>query len=283
MTFGNTPQLEVSKREIGTRLEVETNINHPPYAIHNGEIVNVNYLLRCELIRPLGNGDLSTHTLATNATHAGGIIELDVHNLWGLMEEKATHLALNALHPEKRPFIISRSTFPSSGKWTGHWLGDNMSKWQYMYFNIQGALQFQLFQIPFVGADTCGFMGNTDEELCNRWMQLSAFMPFFRNHNQRGALSQEPFRWDSVASASKIAIQARYSLLPYWVSSPFCDANTPFSNRKFIVHVICERIHVWVPTHPATLLRVPNRARTVWDRPTVSHRERYPRHPCAFP
>ena len=88
-----------------------------------------------------------------------------------------------------------------------------------MYLSIQGILQFQIFQIPMVGADTCGFQGNTDEELCNRWMQLSAFMPFFRNHNQRGALSQEPYRWDSVANASRTAIAARYSLLPYWVSS----------------------------------------------------------------
>lgn len=61
---------------------------------------------------------------------------------------------------------------------------------------------------------------NTDEELCNRWMSLSAFTPFFRNHNQRGALPQEPYRWDSVANASRIAIGVRYSLLPYWVKCP---------------------------------------------------------------
>ena len=30
--------------------------------------------------------------------------------MWGLMEEKATHLALLELHPGKRPFLISRST-----------------------------------------------------------------------------------------------------------------------------------------------------------------------------
>ena len=116
-------------------------------------------------------------------------------------------------------------------------LGDNESKWHYMYLNIQGVLQFQIYQIPMVGADTCGFcaysacffvsfanrlhlctlVGNTDEELCNRWMQLSAFMPFFRNHNVYGAIPQEPYRWDSVADASRVAISARYSLLPYWV------------------------------------------------------------------
>jgi alpha-glucosidase len=60
--------------------------------------------------------------------------------------------------------------------------------------------------------------GNTDEELCNRWMQLSAFVPFYRNHNTYAALPQEPYRWDSVANASRIAIAARYAMLPYWVS-----------------------------------------------------------------
>lgn len=133
------------------------------------------------------------------------------------MEEKATHKALQKIRPGKRPFMISRSTFSSAGKWTGHWLGDNFSRWQYMYFNIQGVLQFQLYQIPFVGADTCGFNNNTSEELCNRWMQLSAFMPFYRNHNRQGAISQEPYRWASVAEASRIAITQRYTLLPYWV------------------------------------------------------------------
>jgi alpha-glucosidase len=34
----------------------------------------------------------------------------------------------------------------------------------------------------------------------------------------RGAISQEPFVWDSVASASIKAIQARYAMLPYWLT-----------------------------------------------------------------
>lgn len=182
----------------GAGSQPDVDLNEPPYAIHNG------------------NGRLSIHALATNATHANGVVELDVHNTWGLQEAKATHLALQDIQPGKRPFIISRSTFPSAGKWAGHWLGDNFSKWQYLYFSIQGVLQFQLFQIPFVGADTCGFVGNTDEELCARWMELSAFVPFYRNHNIRGAIPQEPYRWDSVASASRQAIAVRYSLLPYW-------------------------------------------------------------------
>ncbi|KAJ7627419.1 glycosyl hydrolases family 31-domain-containing protein [Roridomyces roridus] len=208
LTFGATDDSSsLSKRGVGAGNQTGIDINAPPYAIHNG------------------NGRLSIHTLATNATHFGGYADLDTHNLWGLMETIATHKALQTVIPGKRPFIIARSTFASFGKWGGHWLGDNFSLWQYMYVSIQGVLQFQLFGIPFVGADTCGFSGNTDEELCNRWVQLAAFTPFYRNHNQRGAISQEPYVWDSVAEASRTAIAVRYSMLPYWYSL-FANAST---------------------------------------------------------
>jgi alpha-glucosidase len=50
-------------------------------------------------------------------------------------------------------------------------------------------------------------------------MQVAAFTPFFRNHNTKGAISQEPYVWDSVAQASRVAIAERYRLLPYWVSA----------------------------------------------------------------
>jgi len=85
-----------------------------------------------------------------------------------------------------------------------------------MYFAIPQALIFQFFGIPMVGPDTCGFNGNSDMELCNRWMQLSAFLPFYRNHNVLSANSQEAYVWASVAEASRVAMNIRYSLLPYW-------------------------------------------------------------------
>ena len=46
-------------------------------------------------------------------------------------------------------------------------------------------------------------------------MQLSAFFPFYRNHNTLSANDQEAYVWASVAEASRAAMKIRYSLLPY--------------------------------------------------------------------
>lgn len=59
----------------------------------------------------------------------------DVHNLAGHEILNATYQALLAVFPGKRPFIIGRSTFASSGRFAGHWYGDNNSKWPDMYFS----------------------------------------------------------------------------------------------------------------------------------------------------
>ncbi|RMD42253.1 hypothetical protein DV735_g2873, partial [Chaetothyriales sp. CBS 134920] len=177
----------------------ERNINWPPYAINNIQ----------------SNGDLAAHAVSPNATHHNGVVEYDVHNLHGHLLLNATYYALLAASPNNRPVIIGRSTFPGSGTVAGHWGGDNASKFYYMYFSIPQALSFSLFGIPFFGADTCGFNGNADEELCNRWMQLSALFPFYRNHNTLSALPQEAYNWASVITATKTAMSVRFALLPY--------------------------------------------------------------------
>eukprot|EP01022_Parablepharisma_sp_SALTPOND_P033469 TRINITY_DN887_c0_g1_i1.p1 TRINITY_DN887_c0_g1~~TRINITY_DN887_c0_g1_i1.p1 ORF type:complete len:1932 (-),score=137.28 TRINITY_DN887_c0_g1_i1:11681-17392(-) len=165
--------------------------------------------------RPLEKG-----TISMEALHYGGGVhetEFNYHNLYGLMQSRATASFFRTrLH--KRPFIISSSTFPGIGRYASHWLGDNYSSWHYMQYSIPGMLNFQLFGIPFVGADICGFEGNATVSLCSRWMQLGAFYPFMRNHNSPRSHPQEPYMDVKLTEISKRAILTRYSLIRYFYS-----------------------------------------------------------------
>lgn len=204
-------------------------LSNPPYAIHNGIHISETPL----------NVNLDKKTVSMDAVSANGELAFyDVHNLDGTLEEQHFYKALRTIRPDERPFLISRSTYPGAGKFTGHWLGDNYALWTIlpgqeaykagagMAQSIDGVLQFQIFGIHMIGADICGFNRNTDEELCNRWMMLGAFLPFMRNHNTIGAIAQEPFRWDSVANASRIAISKRYEILPSLYSHMAKSSNT---------------------------------------------------------
>ena len=147
--------------------------------------------------------------------------EYNTHSLWGLYEAKATHeFFVEKL--KKRPFVLTRSNFPGAGLFTTKWLGDNHARWEFMRFSIIGIFSYQMFGIPFVGSDMCGFMGDTNEELCGRWMQLGAFYPFSRNHNDIHSRDQEPYVFgERVATASRNAIRQKYSILRYYYTKLF--------------------------------------------------------------
>lgn len=50
-----------------------------------------------------------------------------------------------------------RSTFPGSGKWTGHWTGDTKITWQAMREQTANVLSANLWGIAMTGADLCGY------------------------------------------------------------------------------------------------------------------------------
>ena len=150
--------------------------------------------------------------------------EYNMHSLYGIMQAKTTYdLWLKGTKLQgRRPFILSRSTFAGSGKYTAHWLGDNFSTWEYMKASVAGIMSFNMFGIPLVGADVCGFHNNYTQEMCGRWMQLSTFYPFARNHynltDKEGHMlqPQEPYNMnETYKSAARSAIYQRYEYLRY--------------------------------------------------------------------
>ena len=123
---------------------------------------------------PLGDRDLINQTISLDALHhpygnqsEEKHTEYNMHSLYGIMQSKTTYdLWLKGSNLQgRRPFILSRSTFAGSGKYANHWLGDNFSLWEYMKASVAGIMNFNLFGIPLVGADVCGFHNNYTDEM----------------------------------------------------------------------------------------------------------------------
>ncbi|XP_016343697.1 lysosomal alpha-glucosidase isoform X2 [Sinocyclocheilus anshuiensis] len=186
-------------------------------------------------------GQLNSGTLCVSAQQYLSD-HYNLHNLYGLTEAIATHRVLLKVK-STRPFVLSRSSFPGMGRFSAHWTGDVRSDWEQLRFSIPGVLLFGLYGIPLVGADVCGFGGDTTEELCVRWTQLGAFYPFMRNHNDRPNAPQEPYVFSQQAQdAMRTAITLRYSLLPFLY--------TLFHHTHFSSSTVARPLFLEFPTDP---------------------------------
>jgi alpha-glucosidase (family GH31 glycosyl hydrolase) len=97
-----------------------------------------------------------------------GSTELDSHSLFGSLQVKASNKWFQS--KKQRTMIISRSNFAGMGKYGSIWLGDNHAKVDDMEISVLASMKMNMFGIPLVGADICGFGGDsTTAQLCTRW------------------------------------------------------------------------------------------------------------------
>ena len=172
-------------------------------------------------------------TLAAGTINENGILyganenKYAIYNTKPILSYEQNKLTYNFLKNKlgKRPFIISRSATVGTGKYNGHWLGDNYSTYESMRNSLDGIFQFMIYGITMTGDDICGFFDNGDGPLCNRWHNLGAFYPFSRNHNFN--LSPDHYPWTfgvDILNNIKNAINHRYMILRYIYSHLFASS-----------------------------------------------------------
>lgn len=139
------------------------------------------------------------------------------HNVYGLQMNRAGYDAQRRLAPERRPWQLSRSGWVGLQRYAWNWTGDTGSSWGALAMTVPTVLGLGLSGIPYSGPDVGGFSGNPDAELYIRWLQLAAFLPFFRTHAAVGTERREPWSYgEEHTGIARETIQLRYAMLPYW-------------------------------------------------------------------
>jgi alpha-glucosidase len=158
-------------------------------------------------------------TLAPEVQHGGEGEQLshtEFHNAYGAMMARAAYEGLEQLQPNRRPFVLTRSAFAGTQRFSALWTGDNSSVWEHISLAVRQCLNIGLSGIAFVGVDIGGFWGDSNPELLTRWTQLGALLPFCRNHSALGTIHQEPWAFgEPYESIIRRYLELRYRLLPY--------------------------------------------------------------------
>ncbi|MDU8887263.1 glycoside hydrolase family 31 protein [Yeosuana sp. MJ-SS3] len=138
------------------------------------------------------------------------------HNIYGMQMARATYQGLKKYAYPKRPFVITRSAYSGTQRYTSTWTGDNVATWEHLWIaNIQ-AQRLAMSGYSFAGSDIGGFAEQPHGELFTRWIQLGVFHPFCRVHSSGDHGNQEPWAFDEdVTNIVRKFIELRYQLLPY--------------------------------------------------------------------
>jgi alpha-glucosidase len=148
-----------------------------------------------------------------SASHA------EIHNVYGMLNSRATFEGQRQLNPDERSFVMTRASYAGGQRYAVTWTGDNSSSWNHLKLSISMLLNLGMSGFAFSGADVGGFIGAPSPELMTRWIEIAAFSPIFRAHSEKGAPRKE--LWVDGPEHLGIRrqfIEQRYRLLPYLYS-----------------------------------------------------------------
>ncbi|CAG9823717.1 unnamed protein product [Phaedon cochleariae] len=167
-------------------------------------------------------------TLPFETLHNGSVKHGDIHNIYGLLQVKATHKGLlNRDQHQKRPFILTRSTFAGSQRYAAMWTGDNSATWEHFANSYSECMTSNILGMVFCGADIGGFLRDPDDQLLQRWYQGAVWTPFFRGHSSRESKRREPYLFSSeVQTVIRNALRLRYQHIPVFYTLFFEHTRT---------------------------------------------------------
>ena len=141
----------------------------------------------------------------------------EVHNLYGYFMHKASYEALLEKYNNKiRPFILTRSFYIGSHKYSAMWTGDTKSNFDSLKNAISMMISLSISGYSFIGCDIGGFAEEGSIQLYKRWYQNGVFYPFFRGHSHESVLRREIWLFSENDFLNiKKSILIRYNLIPY--------------------------------------------------------------------
>ena len=140
---------------------------------------------------------------------------------------KSSYEACIEVHPNERPFVLTRSATAGTMKYAGSsWSGDNVTSWEGMKGANALSLNAGMSLLQCYGHDIGGFEGpQPSPELLVRWVEMGIYSPRFAincyktspENNTVGDVI-EPWMYPEVLPQIRDAIKLRYSLIPYLYS-----------------------------------------------------------------
>ena len=156
------------------------------------------------------------HRIAEPGFRERTVNHLEIHNVFGMENSRATYDGLIALRPNERPFVLTRASYAGGQRYAATWTGDNSSTWNHLRMTVPQIINLGLSGFALSGADVGGFAGSPSPDLLTRWLQLAAFQPIDRDHAAKGTRDHEP--WVDGPEHEAIRrhyIEERYRLMPY--------------------------------------------------------------------
>lgn len=142
--------------------------------------------------------------------------ELEIHNIFGLENARATYEGELALRPNERPFVMTRASYAGGQRYGCTWTGDNSSTWNHLGMTVPQIINLGLSGFAMSGADVGGFAGSPSADLLTKWVELAAFQPVFRIHSAKGTRMHEVWvDGPEHESIRRRFIEERYRLMPY--------------------------------------------------------------------